>query len=64
VGSVQIPLVLDIDNTFRKENALLIDQHGETTVLTDAHNRILLTGNPIESKEDKEKFFQKIHDSQ
>lgn len=57
---LKVPLVLDLDNKFVKQNAALISEFGEMTVLTDAQNVILLKGDPIGNEHDKEEFMKKI----
>jgi len=56
----QLALVLDLDGKFIKQNSTLISPVGELTALTDENNNILLTGNPIENKDDKDKFLKMI----
>lgn len=63
VGKIELPLVLDLDNNFKKANPNLVVEYGEFTALTDNTDHILLTGNPIENKNDKDKFLQKIADT-
>lgn len=55
-----LPLVFDLDNKFRKQNATLVNPLGELTALTDENNNVLLTGNPLDDKDDKDKFFKMI----
>lgn len=62
VGKVRLPLVLDLDNQFKKQNPELISKYGELTALTDNSNHVLLTGNPIDDKSDKEKFMKLIRE--
>lgn len=60
IPKIKLPLVLDLDNSFRQQNASLVNQLGEMTALTDRDNNVLLTGNPIEIKDDKDKFLKAI----
>lgn len=56
----QLPLVFDLDNKFREQNANLVNPLGQLTALTDENNNVLLTGNPLDDKDDKDKFIKMI----
>lgn len=57
---IKIPLVLDVDNSFVKQNKSLLDKYGDFTALTDSKNNVILIGNPIENEKDKNDFIQAI----
>lgn len=56
----QLPLVFDLDNKFRLQNPKLVNQLGQLTALTDENNNVLLTGDPLENQDDKDKFMKMI----
>jgi len=64
IGYIQLPLVLDLDNKFISLNASLLSREGDLTVLTDANNKIVLSGNPIKDKKDKKRFMALMPDKQ
>jgi len=64
IGYIQLPLVLDLDNKFISLNASLLSSEGDLTVLTDANNKIVLSGNPIKDKKDKKRFMALMPDKQ
>jgi hypothetical protein len=57
---IKIPLALDVDNSFVRQNLSLWKKHGDFTVLTDSKNNVLLVGDPIGNEKDKNKFIQAI----
>lgn len=57
------PLLLDLENKFMSENPTLVSRRGEMTVLTDTANKVLLAGNPLENKEDRDLFIKKINET-
>lgn len=57
---IKIPLALDVDNSFVKQNLSLWKKHGDFTVLTDSKNNVLLIGDPIGNEKDKKEFIQAI----
>ena len=56
----QLPLVFDLDSKFIQKNSALVNPLGELTALTDQNNNVLLTGDPLENKDDKDKFIKMI----
>lgn len=60
LARIKIPLALDVDNSFVKQNLSLWKQHGDFTVLTDSKNNVLLVGDPIGNEKDKNDFIQAI----
>jgi hypothetical protein len=56
----QLPLVFDLDNKFRQQNPTLVNKLGQLTALTDEKNNVLLIGDPLDDKNDKEKFLKMI----
>lgn len=58
--AIKIPLVLDVDNSFVRQNLSLWKKHGDFTVLTDSENNVILIGEPIENEKDKNDFIQAI----
>lgn len=63
VDSLNFPLILDAKNQFIKKNSDLVNDLGEFTALVDHNNHILLTGDPIGSTSDRERFLEKIQES-
>lgn len=54
---IKIPLALDVDNTFVKQNLSLWKKYGDFTVLTDSKNNVILIGDPIGNEKDKDDFI-------
>lgn len=57
--NIHFPLVLDLRDSFATKNSSLT-RTGDFTALTDAHDRVLLTGNPVENNKDKDQFLSVI----
>lgn len=57
---LNVPLVLDLENKFVAHNAALVDSYGQLTALTNNKNEVLLKGDPLENKTDREKFLDQI----
>ena len=60
VGELNFPLLLDSSQTFGTLNKRFADVMSGISVLTNADNEVLLTGNPIENKADRIKFLDRI----
>jgi hypothetical protein len=60
IGKVSLPLVLDLKDEFIRQNRALISDIGELTVLTDADNNILFSGDLLDDQTVKAGFIRKI----
>lgn len=60
IEKVNFPIFLDINEDFKKLNGSLIKNPLKFSVLTDSNNKILLIGDPINNKNDKELFLRNI----
>lgn len=61
--SLHFPMYLDKKNEFLHSNKSLINKKNSITVLTNANNEILLSGNPFDSKALMEKYLKIIRKS-
>ncbi len=63
IPKIELPLMLDYEDNFRKQNQSLTNKLGDFTVLTDDNNRVLLTGNPIENKNEMNEFVRAMQNN-
>ncbi|OQP63997.1 hypothetical protein A3860_21490 [Niastella vici] len=61
--NIHFPLVLDLKDSFAIKNSSLA-RAGDFTALTNAHDQVLLTGNPIENNKDKDQFLHIIRNTE
>lgn len=57
---LNVTLLLDSSNSFQKLNPELASATTGLSVLTDAANSVLFTGNPTETPTDRQRFIDKI----
>lgn len=65
LGAISIPLYLDINNGFIRQNDSLISEHGKFTALTDTFGKILAKGDPTKDSDVKRNYLKLIsHESE
>lgn len=60
LASYSYPFVLDINNNYFKQNSMLNEEKRLYTVLVNIDNEILWIGDPLHSKNDRQKLLQII----
>lgn len=60
---INVPVLLDTENEFKILNRDLFEGAEDIAILTDSADNILLTGNPLEDKQDKKRFLEYIKNS-
>lgn len=63
IPSMHLPLVLDIKDSFSLLNRSLV-RSGDFTALTDADNRIIVAGDPIENEKVRNRFLEAVRNSE
>ena len=62
IEKIHLSLILDLKNAFIQQNKGLAGDRDELTVLVDANDQVLLSGDPIYDESTKDKFIKKIQE--
>jgi hypothetical protein len=60
IKSMRLPLVLDLKDSFYRLNRTLV-KTGDFTALTDAEDRIVVPGDPLENEKVRKRFLDALH---
>ncbi|MDT4865706.1 hypothetical protein FQZ97_1005250 [compost metagenome] len=63
IYKISVPVLLDTENKFRVLNSGLFEETKDIAILTDADNRILYVGSPLENQQDKKIFLEYLKSS-
>ncbi|OQP59838.1 hypothetical protein [Niastella populi] len=61
IKSMHLPLILDIKDSFPKLNNTVV-KTGDFTALTDAEDRIIVPGDPIDNENVRKRFLNALHE--
>ena len=57
---MHLPMVLDLKDSFPKLNRTVVTT-GDFTALTDAEDRIIVGGDPLENEKVRKRFLDALH---